>query len=69
MALAALCQGGRTAHAEAAPVTYWIPNSLVGFGGNPTVGPSSNTDGNFPSFDNSGARGGGFSNMRYNFRR
>ena len=65
--LAALCPGGRTAHAQAAPVTYWIPGWPVGFGGNPTVGPSSNTYGNFPSFDGSDARGGGFSYMRYNF--
>jgi opacity protein-like surface antigen len=67
LALAALCLGTRTAHAQAAPVTYWIPSWPVGFGGNPTVGPSSNTYGNFPSFDGSGARGGGFSHMRYNF--
>ena len=65
-ALAALCLGGRTAHAQAAPVTYWIPSPLFGFGGNPTDGLSSNTYGNFPSFDGS-ARGGGFSYMRYNF--
>ena len=65
--LAALCLGGRTAHAQAAPVTYWIPSWPVGFGGNPTVGQSSNTYGNFPSFDGSDARGGGFSYMRYNF--
>jgi opacity protein-like surface antigen len=67
LALAALCLGGRTAHAQAAPVTYWIPSSLFGFGGNPTDGQSSNTYGNFPGFDGSGARGGGFSYMRYNF--
>jgi opacity protein-like surface antigen len=67
LALAALCLGTRTAHAQAAPVTYWIPSWPVGFGGNLTVGPSSNTYGNFPSFDGSGARGGGFSHMRYNF--
>jgi opacity protein-like surface antigen len=67
LALAALCPGGRTAHAQAAPVTYWIPSSLVGFGGNPTDGQTSNTYGNFPGFDGSGARGGGFSYMRYNF--
>jgi opacity protein-like surface antigen len=67
LALAALCLGGRTAHAQAAPVTYWIPSSLFGFGGNPTDGPSSNTYGNFPGFDGSGARGGGFSYTRYNF--
>jgi hypothetical protein len=65
--LAALCLGGRTAHAQAAPVTYWTPGWPVGFGGNLTVGQSSNTYGNFPSFDGSDARGGSFSYMRYNF--
>jgi opacity protein-like surface antigen len=65
--LAALCLGGRTAHAQAAPVTYWIPSWPIGFGGNLTVGQSSNTYGNFPSFDGSDARGGRFSSMRYNF--
>jgi opacity protein-like surface antigen len=65
--LAALCLGERTAHAQAAPVTYWIPSWPVGFGGNLTVGQSSNTYGNFPSFDGSDARRGGFSYMRYNF--
>src|ERR1700737_2671774 len=67
LVLAALCLGGRTAHAQAAPVTYWISSWPVGFGGNPTVGQSSNTYGNFPSFDGSDARSGGFSYMRYNF--
>jgi hypothetical protein len=62
--LAALCLGGRMAHAQAAPVTYWTPGWPIGFSDNLTVGPSSNTYGNFPSFD---ARGGGFSYMRYNF--
>ncbi len=38
-----------------------------GFGGNLTVGQSSNTYGNFPSFDGTDARGGGFSYLRYNF--
>ena len=66
LVLAALCLGGRTAHAQAAPVTYWIPSWPVGFGGNPTAGQNSNTYGNFPSFDGSDARGG-FSYMRYNF--
>ena len=64
--LAALCLGGRTAHAQAAPVTYWIPSWPIGFGGNPTVGQSSNSYGDFPSFDGSDARGG-FSYARYNF--
>ena len=67
LAVAALCLGTRAAHAQAAPVTYWTPGWPIGFGGNLNVGPSSNTYGNFPSFDGSGARGGGFSQMRYNF--
>jgi hypothetical protein len=64
---AALCLGGRAADAQAAPVTYWIPGWPLGFGGNLTTGQSSNTYGNFPSFDGSDARGGGFSNTRTNF--
>jgi len=67
LVLAALCPGGRTAHAQAAPVTYWIPGWPIGFGGNPTVGTGSNSYGNFPGFDGSGAGGGGFSSTRYNF--
>jgi len=67
LVLAALCLGGRTAHAQAAPVRYWIPSWPIGFGGNPAVDQSSNTYGSFPSFDGSDARGGGFSHMRYNF--
>jgi len=65
--LAALCLGGRAAHAQAAPVTYWTPGWPVGFGGNLTVDQGSNSYGNFPSFDGSDAQGGGFSSMRYNF--
>lgn len=65
--LAALCLGGRTAHAQAAPVTYWIPGWPIGFSGNLTGGQSSNTYGNFPSFDGSGVRGDRFSYTRYNF--
>lgn len=65
--LAALALGGRTAHAQAAPVTYWIPNWPFGFSGNVAAGPSSNTYGNFPSFDDGDARRGGFSYLRYNF--
>ena len=67
LVLAALCLGGPTAHAQVAPVPYWTPGWPVGFGGNLTVGQSSNTYGNFPSFDGSDARGGSFSYMRYNF--
>ncbi len=67
LVLAALCLGGRTAHAQADPVTYWIPGWPVGFGGDPAVGQSPNTYGNFPGFAGRDARGGGFSQMRYNF--
>ena len=67
LVLAALCLGGRTAHAQAAPVTYWIPSWPIGFGSNLTAGQSSSTYGNFPGFDGSDARGGGFSYARYNF--
>jgi opacity protein-like surface antigen len=65
--VAALCLGTRPAHAQAAPVAYWIPNWPIGFGGDPTVDPGANTYSNFPGFDRSGARGGGFSHMRTNF--
>ena len=65
--VAALCLGARTAHAQAAPVIYWLPGWPVGFAGNPSDGQSPNAYGNFPSFDGSGARGGGFSSSRYNF--
>ena len=67
LALAALCLGARTAHAQADPVRYWTPGWPAGFGGNLTVDPGSNSYGNFPSYDFSGARSGGFSPMRYNF--
>src|SRR5665213_1313682 len=63
--LAALCLGGRTAHAQAAPVGYWLPGWPMGFG-NMSAGQNSNTYGNFPSFDGRDA-GGGSSNARYNF--
>ena len=59
---AALCLGGRTAHAQAAPMTYWTPGWL-GFGGNLNAGQGADTQGSFASFDG-GA--GGFSS-RYNF--
>ncbi len=67
LALAAFCLGGRTAHAQAAPLTYWTPSWPIGFGGNLTVDQSSNTYAYFPSFDGSGASGGGSSYLRYNF--
>ena len=67
LVLAPLGPAGRAAHAQAAAVRYWIPSWPIGFAGNPTVGQSSNTYGNFPSFDGSDGRGAGFSTMRYNF--
>ncbi len=62
--VAALCLGGRPAHAQSAPVTYWTPGWL-GFGGNLNAGQGANADGNFPGFGGSDASG--FSSMRYNF--
>jgi opacity protein-like surface antigen len=61
--IAALCLGGRTAHAQSVPMTYWTPGWL-GFGGNLNAGPDANTYGSFAGFDGGGA--GGFSS-RYNF--
>jgi hypothetical protein len=52
-----LCLGGRAAHAQAAPVSYWIPGWPMGFG------PGADSYGNVPGFD---ARGGA-SYPRYNF--
>src|SRR5216683_7606414 len=65
--LAALCLGARAAHAQAAPVPYWIPGWPLGFGGNLTAGQSSNPYDNFTSSGGSDARGGGYSYMHYNF--
>ena len=67
LVLAALCLGGRTAYAQAAPVPYWIPSWPLGFGGNLTAQQGSNSYGNFPGFDGSEARDGGFSYMSYSF--
>jgi opacity protein-like surface antigen len=67
LVLAALGLGARTACAQVAPLTYWTPNWPIGFNGNPADGQSPNAYGNFPSFDGAGARGSGFSYMRYNF--
>jgi opacity protein-like surface antigen len=61
LALAALCVGGRTAHAQAAPLSYWAPGLPVGFGAGLRAGQGAETYGNFPSFDGSD---GGF---HYNF--
>jgi opacity protein-like surface antigen len=60
--VAALCLGGRTAHAQAAPMTYWTPGWL-GFGGNLDAGQDANTQESFGSLDG----GGGSFATRYNF--
>ena len=65
--LAALCLGGRTAHAQAAPVPYWTAGGPLGFGSSLTAGQSADAYGNFAGFDGGDTGGGGFSYMRYNF--
>jgi opacity protein-like surface antigen len=67
LVVVALCLGGPTAYAQTAPLTYWTPCWPLGFGDNSTSSQSANTYGNFPSFDGSDARGGGFSSTRYHF--
>jgi hypothetical protein len=44
---AVLCLGGASAHAQVAPVRYWIPGGPFGWGG--SAGQSADTYGNFPS--------------------
>src|ERR1700676_5179611 len=63
LVLAAFCFGCPSAHAQSAPVTYWIPGGPFGFGGGLDDGQGVNSYGNFPSFD---ARGGGSLAARYN---
>jgi opacity protein-like surface antigen len=60
--VAALCLGGRTAHAQGAPMAYWTPGWL-GFGGNLDAGQDANTQESFGSLDG----GGGSFATRYNF--
>jgi hypothetical protein len=56
---ALLCVGGAPAHAQVAPLQYWIPGGPFGFGG--SAGQSSDGYGNFPSFNAGDAdRGYGF---------
>ncbi|OPY98573.1 hypothetical protein A5906_31130 [Bradyrhizobium sacchari] len=52
---AALCFCGAPAHAQVAPLRYWIPGGAFGYGG--SDGQSSDAYGNFPSF-NAGDAGG-----------
>lgn len=53
--LAAFCFSALAAHAQVAPVQYWIPGGGFGFGG-------ADSYGNFPSFNAGGANSG------YDFR-
>jgi hypothetical protein len=64
LVVAMLCLGARAAHAQAAPVNYWIPGWPMGFSGE--AGESPNAYGNFPSFDFRDV-GNGSSYARYNF--
>jgi opacity protein-like surface antigen len=66
LVLAALCLGGRTAHAQAAPVSYFIPGWPFGFSGDAGA-QTPNAYGSFPSFDGGDIRSGGSSYARYNF--
>lgn len=60
MLLALLCLAGEPAHAQVAPLRYWIPGGPFGFGG----GASANVEGygNFPNFS------AGIANQNYDFR-
>jgi opacity protein-like surface antigen len=58
LALALLCLGPQTAHAQAGPLSYWAPSLPIGFGAGLTEGQGSNTYGNFPSFDGRDGDGG-----------
>jgi len=63
--LVALCPGARTAHAQAAPVQYWLPSWPIGFGG--SVGQDANGYANFAGLGGNGFQSGGVSSTRYNF--
>lgn len=64
-ALALLCLGGQPAAAQVAPISYWIPGGLFGFGG--AAGDSAPAYGDFPGFDASEQRTG-FSFRSYDFQ-
>ena len=51
--LSVLCCGGAPAHAQVAPLRYWIPGGTFGYGG------STDSYGNFPGF-NAGDSNGGY---------
>jgi hypothetical protein len=53
--LALLCLGEAPAHAQGAPLQYWIPGGPFGFGG--VAGQSADSYGIFPSFNGGDASG------------
>jgi hypothetical protein len=65
IAVAMLCLAGQVAHAQVAPVQYWLPGGLFGFGGSWTDSSSTSTYRNFPGFDAVASRDG---DWRDNFR-
>lgn len=63
--VAALFAAGQGASAQVAPVQYWLPDGLFGFGGNWADAGGAATYRNFSGFDAGSARGG---DWRDNFR-
>jgi opacity protein-like surface antigen len=59
--LGALCFGGHAAHAQTAPLRYWLPGWPIGFSTDPGVVQSLDSYGNFPSFTANGSDSGFFS--------
>ena len=52
LAVLCFCLGGTPAHAQVAPLQYWIPGGAFGYGG------SADTYGNFPGFNTGDANSG-----------
>jgi opacity protein-like surface antigen len=65
--LAPLCLGGQAAHAQVAPVQYWLPNWPLGFGGNADADQATDKFGRPVGFSSGEARGGDFAFTRFNF--
>ena len=64
LVLVAVSLGARTAAAQSAPVTYWVPG-FMGLSNGSAAGLDSY--GNFPSFDGSGTKDSGFFSRSYSF--
>lgn len=54
--VAALCLAGQASRAQVAPVQYWIPSGLFGFGSSWTDAGGAAAYGNFPGFGSGAAR-------------